>query len=196
VTHLHSKRERIAVFASGTGTNAENIFRHFRHHADIEVGLLISSKSSAPVVEKADDWQVPVRYIAKEDLQQPANILHQLEEAGITFLVLAGFNRLIPPEVTNAYEGRFINLHPALLPYYGGKGMYGMNVHRAVIEADDERSGISIHQVDERYDEGKVVFQATCEIDKGMTPEQLADRVHELEYKHYPGVIEAVIASA
>lgn len=195
MTTNQSYRERIAVFASGTGSNAENIFRYFREHAHIEVGLLISSKSGAPVVEKAHYWQVPVQYITKEDLQQPTEILHRLEQAGITFLALAGFNRLIPPKVTNAYEGRFVNLHPALLPYYGGKGMYGMNVHRAVIEAGDEHSGISIHQVNERYDEGKLLFQAACRVDEGMTPEQLAERVHELEYAHYPKVIEAVIAS-
>ncbi len=180
---------RIAIFASGAGTNAENIMRHFAASPSFQIDTLISNNPNALAIEKAHRLKVPCVVFSKKDFFQGTSLLETLSCRKIDFIVLAGFLWLIPKEIIHAYPEKIINIHPALLPKYGGKGMYGMNVHRTVIEAGEVQSGISIHLVNEKYDEGQLLFQATCPVLENDTPESLANRVHTLEYEHYPIVL-------
>jgi phosphoribosylglycinamide formyltransferase 1 len=183
----------IAIFASGSGTNAENIIRFFRTHQEIRVSLVLCNKPDAGVIERAKNLEIESVIFNRKDLYESHLILKKLEKHQITHIVLAGFLWLIPKSLLDAYPEAIINIHPALLPDYGGKGMYGSRVHEAVIANRDQESGITIHYVNEKYDDGNIIFQARCRIDEGETPESLAAKIHRLEYAHYPRVIEEVI---
>lgn len=185
--------KRIAIFASGTGTNAENLIRYFRTNPSGRVVLVLSNKPAAGVLEKASDLGVETCVFERRQFYETRDVLKLLKDRGIDFIVLAGFLWLVPEYLLDAFQGRIINIHPALLPKYGGKGMYGRHVHEAVLRNGEKESGITIHQVNPEYDEGDVVFQARCEVQPGDTPETLASRIHELEYAHFPAVVEQLL---
>lgn len=185
----------IALFASGSGTNAERIMDHFRSHPSIRVDLVLSNNPGAFALERARRHGVETALFSRTEFYETTRVPDLLQSRGITFVVLAGFLWLVPSPLLSAYPGRILNIHPALLPNYGGKGMYGMKVHEAVLRAGDSESGITIHHVNEQYDAGSSVFQARCPVLKGDSPETLAARIHELEHRHYPEVIENVILS-
>ncbi|MBU7577536.1 MAG: phosphoribosylglycinamide formyltransferase [Flavihumibacter sp.] len=185
----------IAIFASGTGSNAQKIIEHFRNHPSIRIALVVSNKATAGVLDKAAAAGIPTLLIDKERFFRGDGFVPELTTLGIDFIVLAGFLWKVPPSLIQAYPSRMINIHPALLPKYGGKGMYGNFVHEAVIAAGEKESGITIHYVDEQYDHGGTIFQATCPVFPEDTPETLANRIHALEHQHFPAVIESVILS-
>lgn len=184
---------RLAIFASGSGTNAENIIRYFRDSSMIEVALVMTDKSEAYVLKRANDLQVPSVIFSKKEMEATESVLTTLADCRIDFIVLAGFLLRIPENMLKAFPGRIVNIHPALLPRYGGKGMYGGKVHEAVVAAGETESGITIHYVNERYDEGAVIFQATCPVQPDDSPGDLAKKVHALEYAYFPEVIEKTI---
>jgi phosphoribosylglycinamide formyltransferase 1 len=185
--------KNIAVFASGSGTNAQNIAEYFRSTWDIRVSLILANKPDAYVLERAKNLNIPSIVFTREEFYDNETILEILQRNKIDFIVLAGFLWLIPGYLLKAYSRRIINIHPALLPKYGGKGMYGDKVHQAVIESGDKQTGISIHYVNDHYDEGEIIFQNSFDILPGDTAESIAKKVHLLEYKHFPRVIEETI---
>jgi phosphoribosylglycinamide formyltransferase-1 len=185
-----SEKYRVAIFASGSGTNAEEIFKYFQNHTSIEVVLLLSNNQQAFALQRARNFGVDAKVFDRTQFKESTIVLEWLREKNVTHVVLAGFLWLIPAYLIQAYPHRIINIHPALLPNHGGKGMYGMKVHEAVKLAGDAKTGITIHAVDDKYDEGEIIFQATCPVHTDDTPEQIADKVHQLEYQHYPAVIE------
>ncbi|HOW20585.1 MAG TPA: phosphoribosylglycinamide formyltransferase [Tenuifilaceae bacterium] len=184
----------IAIFASGSGTNAENIIRYFCNHPLIRVTLVATNNPNAYVIGRAKMLAVPVVVFSLEELRNGV-LLNLLKLNSIDLIVLAGFIKLVPEQVINAFPGRIVNIHPALLPAYGGKGMYGNKVHEAVLANGERESGITIHYVNNRYDEGDIIFQAKCEVNPSDTPDTLAQKVHALEYQHYPRVIESLLTS-
>lgn len=188
--------KRIAIFASGNGTNAETIAGYFRNNNNIRVEMILSNRADAFVLERAKNLEIESGVFSRADLKDPGKLAQNLINKKIDLIVLAGFLWLIPPGLLKAFSRKIINIHPALLPKYGGKNMYGMRVHEAVIEAGEKESGITIHFVDEIYDHGKVIFQAKCSVEPNDTPESLAAKIHELEYKHYPEVIEQLLTDA
>jgi phosphoribosylglycinamide formyltransferase-1 len=181
---------RLAVFASGSGTNAEQIIQHFTDHPVGEVAMILSNNSKAYVLERAKNHNIPHFTFGREDFYKTKKVDEVLSINNIDFIVLAGFMWLIPERFITQYPQRMVNIHPALLPKYGGKGMYGMHVHEAVVENKEKESGITIHWVNEKYDEGQIIFQAKCVVLPDDTPEMVAEKVHQLEYAHYPKVIE------
>ncbi|WP_240312699.1 phosphoribosylglycinamide formyltransferase [Flavihumibacter solisilvae] len=191
--HHHHHPILLAVFASGTGSNAEKIMDHFAEHPRIKVALVVSNKPAAGVLEKAAARNVPTLIIEKENFFRGDSYIPFLKEKGIDFIVLAGFLWKIPAALITAFPSHIVNIHPALLPKYGGKGMYGQFVHEAVIIAGEQESGITIHFVDEHYDHGGTIFQATCQLEPGDTAASLAERIHELEHAHYPAIIEQTV---
>lgn len=176
----------LAILASGSGTNAENIIKYFSKHSAIQVKEVLSNKKEAYVHNRAKNLGIPSSAFSKSDFRD-SSFLERL--ANVDYIILAGFLWLIPEYLINAFPNRIINIHPALLPKFGGKGMYGHHVHTAVIEAGERESGITIHLVNEEYDRGEVLFQAKCEIENGETAESLAKKIHQLEYDHFPKVI-------
>ena len=185
--------QRLAVFASGNGSNAQRIIEYFEGHSAISVNLILCNKPDAYVLTRAEKLGVPARVFNRAVFYETREIPELLLAYHIDYLVLAGFLWLIPKNLLETFQGRIINIHPALLPKYGGKGMYGMKVHEKVIAAGDPESGITIHFVDENYDEGRIIFQATCAISEKDTPEDLAVKVHALEYRYFPEVIEEIV---
>ena len=185
--------KNLVIFASGSGSNAENIIRYFATKPDFCVKKIYCNVPGAYVLERARQLQVPACVITREEFRNPDKLLRRLQDEGTDFIVLAGFLWLVPPCITAAYPNRIINIHPALLPAYGGKGMYGHHVHEAVLAAGEQQSGITIHYVNDRYDSGDIIFQATCPVLPDDTPDTLAARVHELEYQHVPRVIEETV---
>ena len=192
--------KNIAIFASGGGSNAQKIIEHFSEPARQEggkeiaqVSLIISNKSNAGVLEKAAAFGIPTLLIDREKFYKTEDILKELDAYSIDLVVLAGFLWLVPTYLVKAYKNRILNIHPALLPDYGGKGMYGMNVHRAVKAAGEKASGMTIHFVNEHYDEGGIIFQATCHISPNDTPENIAKNVLALEHRYFPEIIEKVL---
>jgi phosphoribosylglycinamide formyltransferase 1 len=183
-------KNRIAIFASGSGTNAEEILKRFQGHASIQVELLLSNNPQAFALERAKKYGVPSRVFNRTIFRESEEVLTWLKEKNVTHLVLAGFMWLVPDYLIKAFPGKIINIHPALLPKFGGKGMYGMHVHEAVKAAGEKETGITIHDVNEHYDEGKILFQAKCDVLPSDAAEQIANKVHQLEYAHYPRVIE------
>lgn len=183
----------IAIFASGSGTNAENIIRFFRPDNEINIKLVLSNKPDARVLERAENHNIDCFVFTREQLYQTEEVVRKLLQNEINFIVLAGFLWLVPENLINAFPDRIVNIHPALLPKYGGKGMYGSRVHEAVVANKEKESGITIHYVNERYDEGNIIFQAKCDIDPSDTAESVAAKVHELEYRHYPEVIRELL---
>ncbi len=187
---------RIAVFASGSGTNAEAIFKYFLNHPSIEVVLLLSNNPNAFALERAMKFNVPTRVFTKAQFRNSNDVLNWLREYRVTHIALAGFLWLIPKNLLQEFSDRIINIHPALLPKFGGKGMYGMKVHEQVKTTTEKETGITIHLVNEQYDTGKILFQAKCPVDTDDTPEQIAAKVHQLEHAHYARVIEAWIVGS
>jgi phosphoribosylglycinamide formyltransferase-1 len=184
---------QLAIFASGNGTNAQQIIQHFNGHGTVKVALVVCNKPGAGVIEVAGRAAIPVLMIEKERFFQGDAYATELQARGIDFIVLAGFLWKVPSRLIAAFSNRIINIHPALLPKYGGKGMYGHFVHNAVIAAGEKESGISIHYVDEWYDHGNIIFQARCAIDKNDDAASLAKKIHLLEHTHYPAVIEKTV---
>lgn len=184
---------RVAIFASGAGSNAQKIMEYFAGHPQISITLVVSNKANAGVLEKALTRRVETLVIEKESFFRGDGYIPVLREKKIDFIVLAGFLWKIPPALITAFPARIINIHPALLPKYGGKGMYGHFVHEAVIAAGEKESGITIHFVDEQYDHGGTIFQATCPVTDQDTPETLAAKIHLLEHENFPRIIEQTI---
>ncbi|MEK7256441.1 MAG: phosphoribosylglycinamide formyltransferase [Bacteroidota bacterium] len=187
--------KHIAIFASGTGSNAKKIIEHFRGHDQIAVSLVVSNKATAPVLKIAEENGIPTHVLNRKDFYENQTMLKIFNQYSIDFVVLAGFLILMPTYLVKAYEGRMVNIHPALLPKYGGKGMYGMNVHEAVKQAGDRVTGITIHYINEHYDQGDIVFQATCPVELDDSPEDIAKKIHALEHEHFPKVIEKLIVN-
>jgi phosphoribosylglycinamide formyltransferase 1 len=185
---------RIAIFASGSGTNAEEIMKRFEHHATIRVGLLLSNNPDAFALERAKKFSVPTKIFTRAQFRESDDVVGWLRQAQITHVVLAGFLWLIPENLIRNFP-RMLNIHPALLPKFGGRGMYGMKVHEAVKAAGEKETGITIHEVNEKYDEGRIIFQARCSVAPNDTPEDIARKIHQLEYAHFPTVIENWIAA-
>ncbi len=183
--------KKIALFASGSGTNVQNIIEYFIDNENIEVDSVWCNNPKAYVLERASKMNIDTFVFNKLQFYQGNEVLNGLKKRGIDLIVLAGFLWLIPDNLVKDFT--IINIHPALLPQYGGRGMYGMNVHKAVVENKDEESGITIHYVNEKYDEGKIIFQAKCGLEPTDTPELVAKKVHELEYKYFPKIIEQVV---
>ena len=182
----------IAVFASGSGTNTEKIIEHFKGHEEVRIALIVCNKPDAYVLTRAENHQIPSYLISKDSFSNEEATLSALQRFDIDCIVLAGFLWLVPEYLVKAFPNRMLNIHPALLPKYGGKGMYGMHVHRAVVENKEKETGISIHYVNEKYDEGQVIAQFSCRVDPSDTPEMVAQKIHELEHAHFPGVIEKI----
>ena len=187
------KTKSIAVFASGSGSNAENLIRFFKNHPSIRVELVLTNKEDAPVVSKAKNLGVEVLCFSNEAFENGLTVLQELDYRAIDWIVLAGFLRKIPLNIIHGYPNRIINIHPSLLPKYGGKGMYGMHVHQAVIRAQESTSGITIHLVNEEFDKGEQLAQFETSIDSSDTPESLAVKIHALEQKHFPTIVEQTI---
>lgn len=183
----------VAIFASGNGSNAQKIIEYFSGNSHIKIALVLSNKKDAFVIQRAKKLNIPSFAFTASELKDTTKIQDKLKEYKIGFIVLAGFMIKIPDTLIKMYSGRIINIHPALLPKYGGKGMFGEHVHQAVINAKEKESGITIHFVNESYDEGKIIFQARCEVKENDTPEKLAAKIHELEHRYYPEIIEKVI---
>ncbi len=180
----------IAIFASGSGTNAENIARYFSNSDTVKVVLVLSNKQQAGVHARMQPFNIPTCVFSREEFTEGTAVLEKLAAYQTDVIVLAGFLCKVSERLLDAYPGKIINIHPALLPKYGGKGMYGMHVHEAVVAAGEKESGITIHTIDEHYDKGKTIFQATCDVSPTDTPDDVATKVHALEYAHFPHVIE------
>ncbi|MBL4753087.1 MAG: phosphoribosylglycinamide formyltransferase [Flavobacteriales bacterium] len=183
----------ICIFASGGGTNAEAIIQFFSDKPLVNVCLIVSSRKDAYVLKRAENHHIPSLVLDRSAFRETENLLETLKEHAVDLIVLAGFMWLVPTYLVAAYPNKIVNIHPALLPKYGGKGMYGSHVHEAVISAGEKKSGITIHYVNEHYDEGAIIVQATCEVTPEDTPESLAEKIHQLEHQHFPRVIEGVI---
>lgn len=184
--------KKIAIFASGSGSNAENLVRYFDKHPDVEISMVVSDRKSAYVFERMNMLKIPSYYMSKADFED-GTVLKLLKDNKIDWIVLAGFLKLLPVSIINEYPQRIINIHPALLPKFGGKGMYGMHVHEAVAKAGESKTGITIHYVNEHFDEGEIIAQYETAVLPGDTPESIANKIHELEMKWFPDVIEKLI---
>lgn len=185
--------KKIAVFASGSGTNAQKIIDHFRYGDKAKVVLILCNKPGAGILTIAEKEHIPSLLIEKEKFFRGNAYTDELKDHQVDCMVLAGFLWKIPSLLIKTFSGRIINIHPALLPKYGGKGMYGLHVHKAVIDSKEEESGITIHYVDEVYDHGKIIYQATCPVLENDTPSLLALRIQKLEHEYYPVVIESLL---
>ena len=190
------RKKRLAVFASGNGSNAENIIRYFQaDDRNAEVALVVCNKSDAKVLERAEKLGVPAIVVPRRDFNNEDFMTGLLRDNGIDFIVLAGFLLMIPDFLIKLYPEKIVNIHPSLLPKYGGKGMYGSHVHEAVVAAGEKESGITIHMVDENCDGGRIIFQTTVPVTPEDTPDDVAAKVHALEYEHFPQVIEKTLDS-
>lgn len=185
--------KNIAIFASGTGSNARRIVEFFEENAIIRVALIISNKPKAKVLEMASSYNIPSLVLKKQDFYESEQLLVQLADYKIDFIALAGFLWLIPPYLVSAYHRRMINIHPALLPKYGGKGMYGMNVHETVKTNAEQETGITLHFVNEQYDEGDVIFQASCPITPQQTALEIRNEVLKLEHYYFSRVLSLLV---
>ena len=185
--------KKIAIFASGSGSNAENIIQYFAQKPQFCVKSVFCTVPDAYVLERAKKYRIPSFVFNREEFRNPDKVFRQLQEQEIDFIVLAGFLWLMPSFITAAWPNKIVNIHPALLPAYGGKGMYGHHVHEAVIAAGEKESGITIHYVNDHYDQGAIIFQAKCPVLPTDTPDDLAARVHELEYRYFPQIIAETI---
>ena len=186
--------KRIAIFASGSGTNAEAIARHLVGNTEIKVSCVLSNRATAGVHERMKAFDIPTHTFAKEVWAEATPIVEMLQKENLDLIVWAGFMRKIEAPLTAAYAGRIVNIHPSLLPRHGGPGMYGHHVHEAVLAAGDTESGITIHYVDEQIDGGEIIFQARCEVLPDDTPDTLANRIHVLEHRHFPEVVVNILS--
>ena len=187
-------RTNLAIFASGNGTNAEAIINYFKDHQDIQVGGLLSNNPNAYAIQRAQNHFIPHMVVNRTEFKNPAVVLEQLDHWSIDAIILAGFLWLIPEYLIVRFQDRILNIHPALLPKFGGKGMYGSHVHQAVLASGEKETGITIHLVNQHYDEGEIIFQKSCQVNEDDTQETLAAKVHQLEHKYYPAVIEDWLA--
>lgn len=184
--------KRIAILASGSGSNAEKIMEYFKNSEKAKIALVASNKADAFVLERAKKFEVPTVTFSKKELEE-GFLLKKLQVEKIDWVILAGFLLKIPAELIRAFPDRMVNIHPALLPKYGGKGMYGAHVHEAVKAAGDAETGITIHLVNENYDEGKIIFQAATSVEESDSPDDIASKVHALEHRYFPEVIESLL---
>lgn len=185
--------KKIAILASGSGSNAENIAKYFAASDYAQVSFIIANNPNAYVLERAKKLGIEAAVVTKAEFTQADSVIEMLQKRDIDFIVLAGFLLLVPEKLIKAYPGKIVNIHPALLPKHGGKGMYGDNVHKAVVECGDTESGITIHLIDEQYDKGTTFFQAKCPVLPTDTADDVATKVHALEYEHFPRVIEEIL---
>ena len=184
--------KKILLFASGTGSNVENIIQHFKNHHDIIVVSVYTNNPNAKVLDKVKNYNIPTLIFNREQLTD-GFVFDKIAELKPDLIVLAGFLWKMPEEIVKAYPNKIINIHPALLPKYGGKGMYGIKVHQTVLENKEKETGITIHYVNEHYDEGEFIFQQKVAIEDCKTPEEVADKIHELEHKYFPIIIEKIL---
>jgi phosphoribosylglycinamide formyltransferase-1 len=185
--------KKIAVFASGSGSNAQNIIEFFQKDPSASVVLVLSNNPNAYVLQRAKLLGVDSIVFDKAQLSEPLGILRQLTDYKVDFIVLAGFLWKFPEHIIRKFELKVVNIHPALLPNFGGKGMYGLHVHKAVVEAKVQETGITIHHVNAQYDEGAIIFQAKCTVDEDDTAEDVAKKIHKLEIEHFPKVIKGLL---
>lgn len=189
------KKHRLAIFASGKGSNAVNIMRYFKDHPLAEVAVIVTNNPSAGVIVHATDYNVPVKIISNEEAANSEFLVQFCTENQVDLIILAGYLRMIPAAFAKVYDKRIINIHPSLLPKFGGKGMYGDRVHQAVIASGEKESGITVHFVNAAYDEGEIIGQAGCEVEINETPESLKQKIAALEMEHFPKMIEHTINS-
>ena len=185
--------KNIALFASGNGTNVQRIAEYFADSKDVCIKLIVCNKPTAYVLERAKKLQINSLLIDKTMFYETDEVVEKLQKLDIDLIVLAGFLWLIPENLIRVFAKKIINIHPALLPKYGGKGMYGMHVHEAVVANGEQYSGISIHYVNQHYDEGNIIFQEKCALSSEDTAEDVAQKVHVLEYTWYPKIIKQVV---
>ena len=185
--------KKIVIFASGSGSNAENLAKYFEHRDDVSVAYILSNNKDAYVLERAHKLHIPSRVFTRNEFYSSHEIVDLLKELSIDLIVLAGFLWLVPSQLVAAYPKRIVNIHPALLPKFGGKGMYGQRVHQAVVDNHEMESGITIHYVNEHYDDGDIIYQARCSVLPSDTADDVAKKVHQLEYAHFPQVIDMVL---
>ncbi|WP_461641052.1 phosphoribosylglycinamide formyltransferase [Labilibaculum euxinus] len=185
--------KRLAIFASGSGSNAENIARYFSDKPEFEISAILSNNANAFVLSRARSLNIPTLIFSRSEFNETDKIIDFLAEKKVDFIVLAGFLWLLPLNLLRKYPYSIVNIHPALLPKYGGKGMYGMKVHQAVVDNKETESGITIHMVNEKYDEGKIVFQAKCSISPNDSAEDVAEKIHKLEHEFFPKIIEQLL---
>lgn len=188
-----SKNIQLAIFGSGNGTNAQRIAEHFSKINDIDINCIIYNKKDAYIAQRAKNLGITAQYFNRKDFFESDNVLRFLQDRGVDYIILAGFLLLVPENLLKAFPNKIVNIHPALLPNYGGKGMYGERVHEAVIAHHEKESGITIHVVDNHYDKGTTLFQAKCEITDSDTPDTLAQKIHKLEHQYFPIVIEKFV---
>jgi phosphoribosylglycinamide formyltransferase-1 len=186
-------KKRVAIFASGSGSNAQKIMELFKHSAEIEIVLVLTNNPDAYVLQRADNFEIPTHIFGRKEFYETDHIIDLLKNLEVDLIVLAGFLWLIPKNLITEYPGRIVNIHPALLPKFGGKGMYGDHVHNAVLAAGESEGGITIHYVDENYDEGEFIYQAKYKIDKGDNLEMIKFKGQQLEHQHYPRVVESIL---
>lgn len=186
--------KKIAIFASGSGSNAQKIAEYFSANTQVEISLILTNNPTAGVIERARKLHIPVLVFDKTTFTKTNKIVKLLQNQQIDLIVLAGFMMLVPTNLVESFQNKIINIHPALLPKYGGKGMYGHFVHEAVVEAKEKESGITIHYVNEKYDEGAIIFQAKCEVASTDSPDDVAHKVQILEHKHFPEIVEKVLS--
>jgi phosphoribosylglycinamide formyltransferase 1 len=185
--------KNIAIFASGNGSNAEQISSYFLNKPSGKVKLILTNNPNAGVIKRAEKLGIVSVIFDRNTFYYSDEIVDTLKENKIDLVVLAGFLWLIPNNILEAFKGKILNIHPALLPKYGGKGMFGRSVHEAVVAAGEKKSGITIHYVNEKYDDGQIIFQAEVNIEKDETPDSLAQKIHQLEYEHFPKIVEKVL---
>jgi phosphoribosylglycinamide formyltransferase-1 len=186
-------KKRIAIFASGSGSNAQKLMEHFMDRNDVEIALVLTNNPDAFVLQRADNFEIPSHIFTRDEFYHSDSIINMLKNLDIDLIVLAGFLWLIPKNLLTAYPERIINIHPALLPKYGGKGMYGDHVHNAVLQAGDAEGGITIHYVDEKYDEGEYIYQARYKIDANDNLELIKFKGQQLEHLHFPRVVDSIL---
>jgi phosphoribosylglycinamide formyltransferase-1 len=186
---------KIAIFASGSGSNAENIINFFKDNPEVEVSMILTNNPHAGVIERSHRLNIPLVLFSKNSFKETNKIVELLENQAIDWIILAGFLWLVPENLIHAFPNKIINIHPALLPKYGGKGMWGHFVHEAVVANQEKETGITIHYVNKKYDEGEVIFQAKCEVLASDSAFEVAKKVQELEYTHFPIVVEKLIES-
>jgi phosphoribosylglycinamide formyltransferase-1 len=186
-------KKRIAIFASGSGSNAQKLMEHFKRSNEIEISLVLTNNADAYVLQRADNFEIPTHIFDKNEFYKTDEVIDLLKNLEIDFVVLAGFLWLIPKNLIHAYPGRIVNIHPAILPKFGGKGMYGDHVHDAVMAAGETEGGITIHYVNENYDEGEYIYQARYRIDKNDNLEMVKFKGQQLEHQHYPRIVETIV---
>lgn len=186
-------KKRIAIFASGSGSNAQKIMEHFKRSNDAEVVLILTNNPDAYVLQRADNFEIPSHIFDRKEFYQTDKVVHLLKNLNVDLVVLAGFLWLVPQNLLEAFPNKIINIHPSLLPKYGGKGMYGEHVHLAVLADKEQESGITIHFVNSKFDEGEIIHQSKFKIDKGDDLKMMKFKVQQLEHQHFPKVIEGLL---